>query len=60
MFRFRVDGLTKREITPTEMVEYYEKRPDRLYYRQVIYGKPVKRFEPAEKDRVKHIQVGMC
>ena len=39
------------------MVEYYEKRPDRLYYRQVTYGKPMKRFEPAEKDRAKHIQV---
>ena len=39
------------------MTKHFEGRPDRLYYREVLYGKPVKRFEPAEKERAKHIQV---
>ena len=52
-----MDGLVKREITPGEMVEHFEKRDDRLFFRKVVYTKPTKKFEPAEKDRSKQIQV---
>lgn len=53
----RVDGLAKRETTSTEMIEHYEGREDRLYYRHVTYKKPEKRFEPADKEKSKHINV---
>lgn len=53
----RVDGLKKRELTATEMVEYFEGRDDYLHYRQTTYGKPVKKFEPAGKESKRHIQV---
>jgi hypothetical protein len=53
----RVDGLAKREMTSTEMIEHFEGREDRLYYRHVTYAKPPKRFEPADKEKTKHIQV---
>ncbi len=39
------------------MLEYYSNRQDRLNYREVIYNKPAKKFEPAEKDRLKPILV---
>ena len=53
----RVDGLATRDHTPTEMTEHFEGREDRLYYRYVTYDKIVKRFEPAEKERGRHIHV---
>lgn len=43
----RVDGLAKRKVTATEMVEEFENRSDFLYYRQVTYEKPVKKLEPS-------------
>ena len=43
----RVDGLAKRDLTATEMVEEFKDRPDYLYYRHVTYEKPVKKFEPS-------------
>lgn len=42
-----MDGLAKRELTATEMVEMFEDRPDYLCYRHVTYEKPVKKFEPS-------------
>ena len=57
LFSARVDGLFKREVTSLTLTEQYINRADKLHYRQVVYGKPLKRFEPAEKDRLKHIQV---
>ena len=53
----RVDGLASRDHTPMEMTEHFEGREDRLYYRHVTYEKIVKRFEPADKERGRHIQV---
>ena len=55
----RVDGLATRDHTPTEMTEHFEGREDRLFYRYVTYDKVVKRFEPAEKERGRHIHVRM-
>ena len=53
----RVDGLAKREMSVVEMVEHFQDRADRLYYRCVTYAKPVRKFEPADKERKKHIKV---
>ena len=39
------------------MVEHYKARKDRLVYKEVAYIKPTKKFEPADKERSKHIQV---
>ena len=50
-----MDGLAKRELTTTEMVEQFEDRADCLYYRHVTYEKPVKKFEPSEKGQ--HYQI---
>ncbi|XP_074648712.1 dynein regulatory complex subunit 7-like [Tubulanus polymorphus] len=44
----RVDGLVKREETPTDMKEHYVDRKDFLYFRHVIFGKRGKKFGPAE------------
>ena len=44
----RVDGLTRREETPSEMVEHFVDRDDFLYYREVQYGKRPKKFVPKE------------
>ncbi|XP_066281763.1 dynein regulatory complex subunit 7-like [Branchiostoma lanceolatum] len=40
----RVDGLVKREETPTEMTEHFKDRDDFLYYRHVVFSKRMKRF----------------
>ena len=37
----------KRQLTPTEMVEHFVDRPDFLCYRQVIYEKIPKKYEPS-------------
>ena len=47
LYSARVDGLAKRELTATEMIEEFENRSDFLYYRHVTYEKPVKKFEPS-------------
>ncbi|XP_008066210.1 dynein regulatory complex subunit 7 isoform X2 [Carlito syrichta] len=39
----RVDGLIKREETPRTMTEYYQGRPDFLFYRHVDFGPRVKK-----------------
>lgn len=39
----RVDGLSRRVLTPTEMTEHYVERPDFLYYRHVTYEKQSKK-----------------
>ena len=44
----RVDGLVKREETPSGMTEYFEDRVDFLCYRHVVFGKRVKKFGPQE------------
>lgn len=53
----RVDGLTKRELTATKMVEEFKGRPDYLYYRHVTYEKPVKKFEPSTDKRGQPYQI---
>ena len=45
----RVDGLAKREILAVEMTEHFENREDFLCYRHVVYEKPARKFEPADK-----------
>ena len=47
-FSARIDGLVKREETPEEMMETFLDRDDFLYYRQVNFGKRVKKFGPQE------------
>lgn len=44
----RVDGLVKREETPSEMTEEYDNRDDFLYYKYVEFGKRAKKFGPQE------------
>ena len=44
----RIDGLVKREESPEEMTESYVDRDDFMYYRQVTFGKRVKKFGPQE------------
>ena len=44
-----MDGLAKRELTATEMIEHFEKRADFLSYRHITYEKPTKKFEPASQ-----------
>ncbi|XP_077994789.1 dynein regulatory complex subunit 7-like [Glandiceps talaboti] len=43
----RVDGLVKREETPTELTEHFINRDDFLFYRHVEFGKRQKKLEPA-------------
>ena len=40
IYSARVDGLYKRELTATEMIEHFEDRADFLYLRHVTYLKP--------------------
>ena len=47
-FSARIDGLVKREESPEEMTESYADRDDFMYYRQVTFGKRVKKFGPQE------------
>ena len=42
-FSARIDGLVKREESPEEMTESYVDRDDFMYYRQVTFGKRVKK-----------------
>ena len=53
----RVDGLAKRDLTSTEMIEEFKDRPDYLYYRHVTYEKPVKKFEPSTDKRGQPYQI---
>lgn len=53
----RVDGLAKREMTATEMVEHFENRPDFLHYRHTTFEKVGKKFESAESARQRPILV---
>lgn len=53
----RVDGLTKRVETQTEMTELYGNREDFLFYRFVEFGKRPKKFGPAENNIPRPIQV---
>lgn len=47
-FSAQIDGLVKREESPEEMTESYVDRDDFMYYRQVTFGKRVKKFGPQE------------
>ena len=47
----RVDGLSKRELTATEMAEHYEGRADFLYHRLTTYAKPVRRAAQQQQQR---------
>lgn len=48
LLRARVDGLVSCEETPTQMVQLYKGREDRLRYKQVNFAPRTKKFEPAE------------
>ena len=48
IFSARIDGLVKREESPEDMMEGYVDRDDFMYYRQVTFGKRVKKFGPQE------------
>lgn len=60
VFSARIDGLVKREESPEEMTESYVDRDDFMYYRQVTFGKRVKKFGPQEANSrpivVRHLQ----
>ncbi|KAA3679423.1 uncharacterized protein DEA37_0012095 [Paragonimus westermani] len=47
-FNARIDGLKKREQTPTTMKEHFVGRADHLYYREVLFGAKVTKFGPAQ------------
>lgn len=47
---FRVDGLFKREESPTEMKEHFMNREDYLHFRHVYFGKRQKKAGPASSD----------
>ena len=53
----RVDGLSKRELTASEMLEHFEQREDHLYQRLTTYTKPVGRKEPSTGQHRREIQV---
>jgi len=42
----RVDGLAKREETPTDMTEYFVNREDFLLYQHVDFGQKPKKAGP--------------
>ena len=47
LINHRVDGLNKREESPTEMIEHFINRDDYLYYRHVNFGVREKKVAPA-------------
>ena len=49
-FVARVDGLSKREESATEMTEHFINRPDFLFYRHVKFGVREKKVAPATLD----------
>ncbi len=51
----RVDGLSKRVITPTEMIEHYVDRVDFLYHRHVTYEKLPKKHSEIDKSKPRQI-----
>ena len=52
----RVDGLSERRLTATEMIEHFSNREDFLYYRHTTYSKPAagRRDSPAREIVVSH------
>ena len=44
----RVDGLQKRNETPTYMEEHFLERDDFLYFRSIEFAKRPKKFGPAD------------
>ena len=55
--RARVDGLVKREGTELQMSETFKDREDLLLYKEVNFGKPAKKFGPAETTHKRTIVV---
>ena len=55
----RVDGLLKRVEKTLQLTEEYQKRPDRLYYRNVTFGRRAKTFAPSETKNSRPIEVGI-
>jgi hypothetical protein len=53
----RVDGLVKREGTELQMSETFKDREDLLLYKEVNFGKPAKKFGPAETTHKRTIVV---
>lgn len=53
----RLDGLSSREESPTEMVEHFVNRDDFLYYRKVVFDKRQKKFGPQDGDNYRPILV---
>ncbi|KAL5464124.1 hypothetical protein EMCRGX_G033091 [Ephydatia muelleri] len=49
----RVDGLSQRDISDSEVVEHFEKREDFLCYRHTTYAPPTLKFEPADSSSSK-------
>ena len=60
LFRARVDGLVSCEETPTQLVQVYKGREDRLRYKQVNFAPRTKKFEPAETAYKRQIVVRVC
>ena len=56
-FSARVDDLSKRVMSPTEMEEYFEHRSDFLFERHVTFDKIAKKFESSEKAQQRPILV---
>ncbi|XP_063724465.1 dynein regulatory complex subunit 7-like isoform X2 [Symsagittifera roscoffensis] len=53
----RVDGLLKRVEKTLQLTEEYQKRPDRLYYRNVTFGRRAKTFAPSETKNSRPIEI---
>ena len=53
-----MDGLSRKDITASEVEEHFEKREDFLCYRHTTYAPPTLKFEPADSSSHKRpIQV---
>jgi len=52
----RVDGLLRRVERALQLTEHYQKRPDRLFFRNVTFGRRTKSFAPSETKNSRPIE----
>ncbi len=53
----RVDGLLKRVEKALLLTEEYQNRPDKLFFRNVVFGRRAKSFQPVETKNYRPIEV---
>ena len=58
----RLDNLVQRLVSPGEMTETFERRPDSLYYRRVNFGRHVQFSEEhgTSEPAARVLQVQLC